>query len=188
MCSRGAPRLPIAAAAVVLVLLGLAAPPASRAASPIVAGYPYANRCPAAGVAEKVDRWKMYVCNCTSYAAWALSANGQRIDWFVPGVMDAKNWARVALRAGIGVGHTPRIGSVAVWPRESKFGHVAYVTHVDPDGNFDVSEYNLPGDEAKRFTFDVRREVSSAGAVFVYVPKRAEPRRLLNARGSRAHS
>jgi surface antigen len=173
MCSRSALRPASAAvAAAVLVSLGLVRTSPSSAAGPVVYGYPYANRCPAAGVAEKVDRWKMYMCNCTSYAAWALSANGQRIDWFVAGDMDATNWARVAVRAGIAVGRTPRVGAVAVWPRASKFGHVAYVTHVDPDGNFDVSEYNLPGDDTPRFTFDVRHEVSSAGAVFVYVPKR----------------
>jgi hypothetical protein len=53
----------------------------------IAYGYPYAHRCPGAGIAKKVDRWGMYMCNCTSYVAWALGVNRQRIDWFVPGAM-----------------------------------------------------------------------------------------------------
>jgi surface antigen len=116
----------------------------------------------------------MYTCNCTSYAAWALSANGQRTDWFIPGSMDARNWAHVARLRGIPVGKAPRVGAVAVWTRLSEFGHVAYVTHLEPDGGFDVAEYNLPTIGAEdSFAFDVRRDVRRGGAVFLYVPKRA---------------
>ncbi len=115
----------------------------------------------------------MYECNCTSYVAWALSANGQRTDWFIPGSMDAHNWAHVARLRGIPVGKLPRVGAVAVWPRLSELGHVAYVTRLEPGGGFDVSEYNLPavGDEDS-FAFDVRRDVPRDGAVFLYVPKK----------------
>jgi surface antigen len=139
----------------------------------IAYGYPYASRCPGAGLAERVDRWKMYDCNCTSYVAWALSANGQRTDWFIPGSMDARNWAHVARLRGIPVGKLPRVGAVAVWPRLSRLGHVAYVTRLEPGGGFDVGEYNLPavGDEDS-FAFDVRRDAPRAGAVFLYVPKK----------------
>jgi surface antigen len=146
---------------------------ASLASSAVVArGYPYASRCPGAGIAERVDRWKMYECNCTSYVAWALGANGQRTDWFVPGSMDAGNWPHVAAAAGIPMGHAPRVGAVAVWPHLSKFGHVAYVTAVR-DGLFDVAEYNLPiaGDE-ESFAFDVRTELSPRGVTFIYVPRK----------------
>lgn len=140
----------------------------------IAYGYPYTHRCPGAGIAKKVDRWGMYMCNCTSYVAWALGANGQRIDWFVPGAMDAKNWANVARHAKIAVGAVPRVGAVAVWPRQSRFGHVAYVTRIEPDGSFDVSEYNPPGEEGiDPFAFDVRRGVTRDGALFVYVPARS---------------
>jgi surface antigen len=145
----------------------------SSSAGVIAYGYPYASRCPGAGLAEQVDRWKMYECNCTSYVAWALSANGQRTDWFIPGSMDAHNWAHVARLRGIPVGKLPRVGAVAVWPRLSELGHVAYVTRLEPGGGFDVSEYNLPavGDEDS-FAFDARRDVPRAGAVFLYVPKK----------------
>ena len=146
---------------------------AGAASAGVVAyGYPYAARCPAAGVADAVDRWKMYVCNCTSYVAWALSANGQRTDWFIPGAMDAGNWPHVARLRGIPVGTQPRVGAVAVWPRSSRFGHVAYVTRVRRDGSFDVAEYNLPVPVGQSFAFDVRFGLSPAGVAFVYVPRR----------------
>ena len=140
--------------------------------SVVIYGYPPAPRCPLAGVAKKVDRWKMFTCNCTSYVAWALQVNGQRTDWFVPGAMDARNWPNVAWRAGIPSGGTPRIGAVAVWPRYSPpFGHVAYVTDVHSDGTFDVAEYNLgPRFGVPKFTFDRRYGLTPHGVVFVYVP------------------
>src|SRR4030088_2826391 len=76
----------------------------------VVYGYPLASRCPAAGVADAVDRWGMYACNCTSYVAWALSANHQRVDWFVRGSMDAWNWPNVAHIARLTVDRTPTAG------------------------------------------------------------------------------
>jgi surface antigen len=140
----------------------------------IVSGYPLAARCPAAGVRDDLDPWKMNSCNCTSYVAWALDANGQRIDWFVPGAMDAWNWPNVARLKGLIVGSGPRVGAVAVWPKLAKpFGHVAYVTAVHPDGTFDVSEYNLGRTFGyPPFTYDRRQDVSAAGAEFIYVPRR----------------
>ena len=72
------------------VALAGAAPAFGRSSgSAIVYGYPYASRCPAAGYEDVVDRWGMYMCNCTSYVAWALRANGQRTDWFIGGAMVA---------------------------------------------------------------------------------------------------
>ena len=100
-----------------------------QSSSPVVYGYPYAAHCPGAGIGEVVDRWGMYTCNCTSYVAWALSANHQRTDWFIPGSMDAWNWPNVAARARLVVDRRPAVGSVAVWPEIARpFGHVAYVT------------------------------------------------------------
>lgn len=150
---------------------GLASCAAAGATGIVAYGYPYAARCPGAGVAERVDRYGMYMCNCTSYVAWALVANHQRTDWFVRGAMDAWNWPNVARLRGLRVARTPRVGAVAVWPHSSRFGHVAYVTHIDAGGLFDVAEYNLPGAGAETFEFDTRDDVSPTGAVFVYVPK-----------------
>jgi surface antigen len=143
----------------------------SSSAGVIVYGYPYASRCPGAGIAERVDRWNMYVCNCTSYVAWALSVNGERTDWFIAGAMDARNWPHVARLRGIPIRVEPRVGAVAVWTRGSRFGHVAYVTRVRPDGRFDVAEYNLPVAVGQSFAFDARFDVSPAHVLFIYVPK-----------------
>lgn len=140
----------------------------------ITYGYPYARSCPDAGFANAVDRWGMYECNCTSYVAWALRANHRRTDWFVRGAMDAWNWPNVAEEAELPVGSKPRAGAVAVWPKlDRPFGHLALVTRVEADGRFDVAEYNYPGvGWFEPFVFDVRQNVSRAGAVFLYVPRR----------------
>lgn len=145
----------------------------ARADTPIVYGYSYAALCPVAGIADAVDRWKMDECNCTSYVAWALAANGQRTDWFVPGAMDAWNWSNVARLDGLRVGTTPRVGAVAVWRGVSHFGHVAYVTGLEPGGRFDVAEYNLLSAAGLQgFEFDERLAIRPAGAEFIYVPRR----------------
>jgi surface antigen len=158
--------------AVLAVVGAVIAAPAS--AKVIIRGYPLADECPAAGVRDDVDPWMMDSCNCTSFVAWALAANDQRTDWFVPGAMDAWNWPNVARRAGLPVGRVPRVAAVAVWPKLSKpFGHVAYVTAVHGNATFDVSEYNLgPKFGYPRFTYDARRDVATDGAVFIYVPRR----------------
>ncbi len=136
---------------------------------PVVLGYPYGRQCPAAGYADRDDRWNMTACNCTSYDAWALEANGRRTDWFRAGEMDAHNWPLVARAEGIPEGGVARAGAVAVWPRLSPpYGHLAFVTAVHPDGTFDVAEYNL----LRRFRFDARYRVSPGGATFIYVPLR----------------
>lgn len=147
----------------------------SSAWSPVVFGYPYARSCPGAGIADVVDRWGMYACNCTSYVAWALSANHQRIDWFVPGAMNAWNWPHVARLASLRVDRAPAAGAVAVWPSlAAPFGHVAYVTRVNRGGAIDVAEYNFPGPGgANTFTFDVRSFVARSGASFIHVPRTA---------------
>jgi surface antigen len=165
--------LALAAIAVCLSVPG-GSPAASPAQSRVVYGYAYAKRCPEAGREERVDRWGMYMCNCTSYVAWALEANHQRTGWFIPGSMDAWNWPNVARRSGLRVGRQPRVGDVAVWPTLARpFGHVAYVTRVEPDGRFDVSEYNFPfRNESDRFRFDTRAHVSARGATFIDVPSR----------------
>ncbi len=152
------------ASSVAAVALALTAP------SLHTTGYPYARQCPRAGVRDAVDRWKMNTCNCTSYVAWALAANGYRIGWFVPGAMDAWNWPNVAARHGIVVGRRPRVGAVAVWVEWGRFGHLAFVTAVHANGTFDVVEYNRPG--GVRFGFDRRAGGASDDVVFLYVPRR----------------
>jgi surface antigen len=164
------PRLVLVIVAAALVVLPSSS---AKSAGPTVHGYPYASRCPRAGIANVVDRWGMYACNCTSYVAWALQANGQPIDWFIPGAMNAWNWPHVARLSGLRVDRDPSVGSVAAWPHLAKpFGHVAYVTGVPGRGRVDVAEYNLPDAAGKQtFRFDTRDDVSTAGAVFIHVPR-----------------
>jgi surface antigen len=165
--------------ALVAVTLAGAAPALSRSSGAVVVyGYPYASRCPTAGYADVVDRWGMYMCNCTSYVAWALRANGQRTDWFILGAMDAWNWPHVAKLSHFAVGKRPRVRAVAVWSKLSlPFGHVAYVTGVERNGGIDVSEYNSPGtSQFDPFVFDLRRDVRPDSAVFIYVPARRNVR------------
>jgi surface antigen len=152
------------ASSLAAVALALSTPPLHTS------GYPYARACPRAGVVDAVDRWKMNTCNCTSYVAWALAANGYRIDWFVPGSMDAWNWPNVAAKRHIPLGRRPRVGGVAVWPEWGTFGHVGFVTAIHRDGTFDVAEYNRPG--GVRFGFDRRVRVSADDVSFIYVPRR----------------
>jgi surface antigen len=154
------------------------APLQAQTGSPVVYGYPYAARCPAAGFANIVDRWGMYACNCTSYVAWALVANHQRIDWFVPGAMNAWNWPNVARRASLRVDDVPAPGAVVVWPSLARpFGHVAYVIRVERSRTIDVAEYNYPGsDETNTYVFDTRRFVRPVGAMFIHVPLDARRR------------
>lgn len=152
------------ASPVALAAIAFALPPLHTS------GYPYARQCPRAGIHDAVDRWKMNTCNCTSYVAWALASNGYRVDWFIPGAMDAWNWPNVARRRHLAVGERARPGAVAVWPDQGPFGHVAFVIGVHRDGTFDVAEYNRPG--GIRFGFDTRARVSSDDVEFVYVPRR----------------
>jgi len=162
----------VALLSVAVVSTMLAGSPSAATHRPLVTGgYPYASACPQAGDRDDVDRWLMNTCNCTSYVAWALEANGYRTAWFIAGRMDARNWPRVARLSNFAVRARPRVGSVAVWPRWGRFGHLAFVTAVDADGSFDVAEYNLPG--GPPFAFGRRSGLSTRGAVFVYVPRRA---------------
>jgi surface antigen len=163
--------------AILAAFLASARPaPATHVAAPtaIVYGYSYAASCPGAGIAEVVDRWGMYECNCTSYVAWALAANHQRTDWFIRGSMDAWNWPHVALLAHLTVDRVPTVGAVAVWPELARpFGHVAYVAIVHSRRLIDVAEYNLPGPRgAETFDFETRSFVRVGDAVFIHVPRR----------------
>jgi surface antigen len=170
----------LATIAALLAGAAVAAPASGNATARIVYGYPYTDRCPGAGLADVVDRWGMYACNCTSYVAWALSANHQRVDWFIRGSMDAWNWPNVARLAQFTIDRTPAAGAVAIWPQLARpFGHLAYVTNVEQNRTIDVAEYNFPGPNGtKTWGFETRSFVRADGALFIHVPRRDdEPHR-----------
>lgn len=87
------------------------------------------------------DPWHYDVRNCTSFVAWRVSESfGIKIvKWG-----DAKNWDATANRAGYKVNSEPAIGDIAVWD-SGKFGHVAFVTTVNPDSSVNVEQYNKAG-------------------------------------------
>ncbi|MEV7415624.1 CHAP domain-containing protein [Streptomyces sp. NPDC089919] len=86
--------------------------------------------------------------NCTDYAWWrALEEFGTDIR----GWGDAGQWDTGALAAGYRVDRTPEVGDLAQWEPTSptgpgRFGHVAFVEEVRPDGGVEVAEYNKESD------------------------------------------
>jgi surface antigen len=128
--------------------------------------YKYRNVCPRDNLKYLVVGG--YVCQCTSYAGWKVL---ERWGITITAWGDAKNWANSAAapQRNYKVGTTPKLHSVAVNPN-GQWGHVMWVEAVNPDGTFDLSEYNnsssslskLPGD------FGYRIKVSPAGLKFIY--------------------
>lgn len=57
---------------------------------------------------------------------------------------NAADWDDTALSLGYHVGTTPKVGAVIVWD-DGAYGHVAYVTDVDENGNIQVLEANYGG-------------------------------------------
>lgn len=90
--------------------------------------------------------------NCTWYA------KSMRPD--LPNNLgNANTWASRALAQGIPVGLVPRAGAVG------QLGmHVVYVTGVNPDGTFNLSEMNRRG----LYIVSTRSNVSPAGWQFIY--------------------
>jgi surface antigen len=89
---------------------------------------------------SKLDQWREYNRECTSFVAWALySRNGFNMPFFD----NANNWGPDAARRGYAVNSTPAVGSVA-WSNAGAYGHVAYVVAVG-GGNVTIEEYNHYG-------------------------------------------
>ncbi len=87
------------------------------------------------------DPWRYDVRNCTSFVAWKISSkfNIPLVNWG-----DAKNWDISAKKAGYAVDNRPRANDIAVW-EAGRYGHVAFVTSVNPDGSVNVEQYNKAG-------------------------------------------
>jgi hypothetical protein len=84
--------------------------------------------------------------NCTwwSWEQWHLLGYDLPDNWG-----NAADWIVDAMRVGLPIGTTPRVGAIAVFPREdgvwaaSPLGHVAFVIDVNSDnGNFAVTYEN----------------------------------------------
>ncbi len=109
------------------------------AGDPNKGGYP-ANLANSDYYNPVVDPWGMYSRQCVSYTAWKVyQKNGYMPYWGGHG--NANQWPGNARAAGIGVGTTPRAGSVGVI-MAGYAGHVVWVEGVNGNGTINISQYN----------------------------------------------
>jgi surface antigen len=110
-----------------------------------------------------LDNWGMYNRECVSYTAWMVyKTYGYMPYWGGSG--NANEWPGDARAAGIPVGSTPKVGSVAIYMGGSgdPFGHAMWVDSIS--GNMiTVSQYNLYYDGNYYQT-----TISSAGLTYIY--------------------
>jgi surface antigen len=118
--------------------------------------YPYRTNCPAYGGLLKVDPWRFYKCECTSYSAWKLNERGIPFNntFRLPSGKrwsNASNWKTAAGQAGISVDMNPKKGDI-VW---FTYNHVGYVESVTKTGttvkDIVITEYNYSA-----YSFGVR--------------------------------
>jgi len=91
-----------------------------------------------------IDNWGMYNRECVSYTAWMVyKTYGYMPNW--GGVGNANQWPGDARSAGIPVGSTPQVGSVAIYMGGSTdpWGHAMWVKSVNNNGTITVDQYNL---------------------------------------------
>jgi surface antigen len=86
-----------------------------------------------------------------------------REDW----VWNGKRWAENARRAGIPTGTFPVAGALFV-DTNGKYGHVAYVERVNPDGTFQISQHNQSGCNCSTATTTSTQYPGRPGVEFVY--------------------
>lgn len=82
-------------------------------------------------------------------------------------VWNGKRWAENARRAGIPTGTIPVVGALYV-NTSGKYGHVAYVESVNPDGSFQISQHNQSGCSCSTATTISTQYPGRAGVEFVY--------------------
>lgn len=129
--------------AMVLALGVVAFAPPSQA-TPGMDDYP--SNLKRAAKDGKVDPWRFYNRECTSFVAWRLN-NDNLIpfdDYWGTHWGNASNWKAAATRLGFIVDNHPVVGSVAWWRAGSvgsSVGHVAWVQKVSAS-SITVEEYN----------------------------------------------
>lgn len=99
--------------------------------------------------------------NCT----WWAAIERARVDDPIPNTWgNAATWAERAAYDGYVVNHTPTPGSIMqTADAAGGLGHVAFVTSVDPDGTWHISEMNVLGLDRVD-----ERAMSSATAAYYY--------------------
>jgi surface antigen len=100
-------------------------------------GYPWPSATGATPIADGHDYWEG---ECTSFAAWAIRADGMRHTASPDWLGDAWMWH------GAYADSSPHVGDIAQWDRWHNLafggGHVAYVAAVYSNGTIKVYEYN----------------------------------------------
>jgi surface antigen/peptidoglycan hydrolase CwlO-like protein len=109
-----------------------------------------------------IDNWGMYNRECVSYTAFRVAASGRNMPYW-GGVGNANQWDDNARADGIPVDGTPTPGAVAI-SNSGFYGHAMYVESVNPDGTFNLSQYNAALDGR----YSTRNNVSPAGLVFIH--------------------
>jgi surface antigen/peptidoglycan hydrolase CwlO-like protein len=109
-----------------------------------------------------LDSWGMCNRECVSYTAWMVYSN-YGID--VTGFGNANQWPANASAAGIPIGYTPKVNSVAIYMGGSSdpWGHAMWVKSVNSNGTITVDQYNVQYNG--NFSEGV---VSSAGLTYIY--------------------
>lgn len=128
--------------------------------------YDYKGVCPSPSGGRKIlDKWYMWTCECTSYAADKLNERGvsfrggyKNVKWGSAG-----NWLAAAKATATPYSMSPRRGDVAWWAS----GHVASVDAVDSYGNVTISEYNW-GNRWNYHTRTIKRGTASFPNYFIH--------------------
>jgi surface antigen len=121
-------------------------------------GYPAAWNN--AGQDTTLDSWGMYNRECVSYTAWKVYQTfGYMPYWGGSG--NANQWPGDAQRAGISIGSTPKVHSVAIW-NVGAFGHAMWVEAVSGNTIY-VSQYNY--DYQGHYS---EMSISASGLTFIY--------------------
>jgi peptidoglycan hydrolase CwlO-like protein len=107
-----------------------------------------------------LDSWGMYNRECVSYTAWKVYQTfGYMPYWGGSG--NANQWPGDAQRAGIPIGTTPRVHSVAIW-NVGAFGHAMWVEAVSGNTIY-VSQYNY--DYYGHYS---EMSISASGLTYIY--------------------
>jgi len=107
-----------------------------------------------------LDSWGMLNRECVSYTAWKVyQTYGYMPYW--GGMGNANQWPGDAQRAGIPIGSTPRVHSVAIW-NVGAFGHAMWVEAVSGNTIY-VSQYNY--DYNGHYS---EMSISASGLTYIY--------------------
>lgn len=114
-----------------------------------------------------------YYRECVDFVAWRLNRDAGTPNPFsytwanlTPLGGDANAWKRNWDAHGWATGHTPAAGAVAWWGT-GRYGHVAYVHAVNPDGTVLLEEYNWG---TPKHRYGTRTVAATDVDLFLYAP------------------